>query len=768
MQEVYRSLAERREWTHAVLAALAIGTSSYTIVLAAQAIVKATRLVDLDLTTPAERFFYGSLPVIFSLAVPFTLASALFRTAKTAFVVAFSASSVANDSILADVVRISHDSAKIATRLRVTAVVCVISSIIITTFFRRHGRRYHAQGVTFFSRHWLSVSLLSAFAIILFSMIFATSDRAAVAIGTIPVVSLFTILFCLALSAVRIGFYKSGFSPVVTALLFALLFSLLGLNNNHLEVMTPLSQGKNLFDAAGPQLAFEQWYASRKDMDSFTNAKKPYPVFIIAAQGGGIYAAGQAALFLTRMQDRCPVFSQHIFAISSVSGGSIGSSFFASIPPDLIKNQSWEPCKFGEMPTGRLEERARAFTQSDLLSPVVASAIFPDLLQRFIPFPMRFTDRGKALDAALERAWSDSQHLAPNPFQQRFLDTWQPNSASPALMINSTDVNNGRRVLISPFAVDPVRASSDSQQSWFYETAEMKRALTEHSLKVPSVKEDLRLSQAVGISARFPWILPAAVVERGDENLQLVDGGYFDNSGIETTLDLIEDLIAIRQTYQANSFEIHLVTFTGFQYDTPAGWRGFDDVLAPVRALLSSRESRGALSYTKAATTPFFVCAGIPNCPPPPYDILPAATLDQQDLSLALGFELSDNSLNLIQAEVGDPSKCTAWSERDGDSQAAKRLTEHAYGNSCVACTVQYWLHGEQVPANVQYPCGSGSQPASLGKVPNHAGICLKKGKIQQGIFVEATTMVESEEERKMITTASSGSHHKMRQICPG
>ncbi|WP_340671948.1 hypothetical protein [Bradyrhizobium ottawaense] len=55
-----------------------------------------------------------------------------------------------------------------------------------------------------------------------------------------------------------------------------------------------------------------------------------YPVFIVAAQGGGIYAANNAARFLARMQDLCPAFRQHLFAISGVSGGSVGSAIFAA------------------------------------------------------------------------------------------------------------------------------------------------------------------------------------------------------------------------------------------------------------------------------------------------------------------------------------------------------------------------------------------------------------------------------------------------------
>lgn len=265
--------------------------------------------------------------------------------------------------------------------------------------------------------------------------------------------------------------------------------------------------------------------------------------------------------------------------------------------------------------------------------------------------------------------------------------------------------------MIAPFAITPVEPDAQSQLSWFYDTSDMKKALYDHS-PMQSVREDLQLSQAVGISARFPWILPAATVKRGDETLQLVDGGYFDNSGIETAVDLIEDLVAISQgSGGPRNFEIHLITDTGFAYDTPPGWRGLDDLLSPLRALLSAREARGSLSYTRAARARFFYCSYNPQCPPLPYDIMTVATLDQQDFGLALGFQLSKNSLNLIETQVGDPSKCSDWFARDENDEKTKRLVEFAYGNSCVPCTMQYWLRGEKgLPRSVKYPCAANTE----------------------------------------------------------
>jgi hypothetical protein len=689
MQEVYRSLLEGHNWPRAILAFFSLGCAAYTISVAAQAIVASATLEDLESITIGQRIFLSGLITILGLEIPFALAYALYKTAKAAFILAPSAFTA--NRILADLQGVTRANSVVAARLRMAAAMIMIISVILAFALRRtrklyriHTGSFHTTFARFLARHWMASSLFCILVFVFFSFLFASTSLPATVIGTIPVLSLFIIVSVVFLSTIRIGYYKADFSPIAALLIVAVLLSIFGWSDNHLEPTSLLAQPKSLLDASG---AFQEWLGSRADRAYFTARKQPYPVIIVAAQGGGTYAAAQAALFLSRMQDRCPNFSQHIFAISSVSGGTIGSAFFASLPSDVVKNQSWQECRFAETGMGPLESQARRFVGSDLLSSVIAAALFSDLLQRFLPFRIGSTDRGKALDRGLELAWSNSEQTgSTSPFNQMFLERWNPTSAAPALIINTTDVGNGRRVLISPFAINPIRLSSDSQLSWLYETSEMREGLATSSS--PVRKDDLRLSQAAGISARFPWLLPAAEVVRGKETLQLVDGGYFDNSGIESAFDLIEDLAELPGFDQQNpEFRVHLVLFTGFQYDAPQGWRGLGDLLTPVRALLSSRESRGAMSYNRLSLASYLGCLHPSGCLNP-YEIHTAATLDQEDLTLALALQMSNNSLDLIQAEIGDPHKCSSWNPPDGPAEL-KRLVNQVCGNSVTACEMQ-------------------------------------------------------------------------------
>ena len=92
---------------------------------------------------------------------------------------------------------------------------------------------------------------------------------------------------------------------------------------------------------SGVKNTFDAWVRGRHDRPPGEgDPAKPYPAFIISAEGGGIYAAAAASLFLAKLQDDCPGFAQHVFAISGVSGGAIGATVFqAHIPPSEQKDR---------------------------------------------------------------------------------------------------------------------------------------------------------------------------------------------------------------------------------------------------------------------------------------------------------------------------------------------------------------------------------------------------------------------------------------------
>jgi hypothetical protein len=256
------------------------------------------------------------------------------------------------------------------------------------------------------------------------------------------------------------------------------------------------------------------------------DCENPYPVYVVSSQGGGIYAAYHAAKALHVINTVIPEFRNHLFAISSVSGGSIGSAIF-------VNSLSCKP-----------EERSDAVDQffdkpRDPLAMIVASMLFGDLVQRFYLFPVPAWDRSLGLELAFEpnnvknngncidlsRPFYESQGV-PGPVAKKV--TRDPQSHIPFLVLNTTEVDNGRRYLISPFRIRPKYSDADFHEPWPNAPEQM------HVL-------DMRYSTAAGLSARFPLISPYGFFPE-QKMRRFIDGGLYDNSGAVTAKEIGDEL----------------------------------------------------------------------------------------------------------------------------------------------------------------------------------------------------------------------------------
>ena len=149
-------------------------------------------------------------------------------------------------------------------------------------------------------------------------------------------------------------------------------------------------------DRPNLEKAFLAWYADQDPGEK--ESGQPIPLVVVAAEGGASRAGLWTAVALERLQaavgkDRSSKFdgfSQHLFAISSVSGGSVGAvGWVASLQRPTCRGSS----RLSESPTTCLD----AFAGEDALSPPLAAMLFGDLIQRFWPWPV-FPDRARAGD----------------------------------------------------------------------------------------------------------------------------------------------------------------------------------------------------------------------------------------------------------------------------------------------------------------------------------------------------------------------------------
>jgi hypothetical protein len=346
--------------------------------------------------------------------------------------------------------------------------------------------------------------------------------------------------------------------------------------------------------------AFASWLSNRPDLKEYRG--KRYPIYIVAAEGGGQYAAVHASTILGRLQDLQPRFAQHTFAASGVSGGSLGLAVFSGLVQRYAVSCTEARCprarRFGTFTD--LAERYAAF---DVLSPTTLRSTTIDLVQLFLPLKIEGFDRATTLERKLEAAWMETvEHSRPrklpNPMAQPYSAHWDPAGIGPALVLNATEVETGRRIAVAPFSLTDLKAE---------------RAIDDlASLQDEMGGVGLAMSTAVVLSARFPIVSPAARYTSGSPSgrrvQHLVDGGYFDNTGIETALDILRhvkkhaELAELAQKHDLAGIDFRLLSITAEAPLLPPATvgAGLSGLLSPVRTMMTSIHSRRALTLRNA------------------------------------------------------------------------------------------------------------------------------------------------------------------------
>ena len=343
-------------------------------------------------------------------------------------------------------------------------------------------------------------------------------------------------------------------------------------------------------------------------------ASCPRPI-LVAAEGGGSRAAFFLASFLGALEDESldrrvnpsgRAFHQQLFAISGVSGGSVGAAIFVSalkaqpnqsverLKRALYRQKLWfrnlaaAGANAGGPENGAMtpnfltdfvsyKDSLQAALSNDFVSPIL-KAFFTRDVSLVSMFP-RVMDRAGVLEMAWEDSFDDvygtsrQTSLLSAPLQ---MAGPSPDSWTPLLFLNATSINTGRRVILTPIKTsDPMGTGRSMIFPDSYDFHEllcspypdpMTKAYPDISPVqwmagiIPSlvspvtacvdrkpVSVDIRLSTAASISARSPFVSPHANVRdrRAQITDSVVDGGYFDNSGVVTALNTARALKAL-------------------------------------------------------------------------------------------------------------------------------------------------------------------------------------------------------------------------------
>ncbi|WP_187830354.1 hypothetical protein [Siccirubricoccus phaeus] len=240
---------------------------------------------------------------------------------------------------------------------------------------------------------------------------------------------------------------------------------------------------------------------------------------VVANAGGASRAALWTAAVMGALETRLGMQpGQHLFAISGISGGALGSAAYVA-----TLDQSGLRCGATQEAGARDRrlQRLRKGLGQDFLAPPLAGLFLGDGVWRiFGPVSALAgwvglwpADRSVRLEQAWEAAFGeqDGAGLAAPLIARSVSKAGEP--LLPLLLTGGTHQESGRLAVTAP--------------------VDLRRALPEVIDVVATLDADLPFSVAASNSARFPYVTaPGLLRNRREEAFgQLVDGGYHDNQG---------------------------------------------------------------------------------------------------------------------------------------------------------------------------------------------------------------------------------------------
>ncbi len=243
------------------------------------------------------------------------------------------------------------------------------------------------------------------------------------------------------------------------------------------------------------------------------SASDSLPMILVATEGGGIRALNWTAGVLKQLSDAIPDFYEQVFSISAVSGGSVGATLFHTYYTDFSDSIQPPPDQF------------RAVIEADYLSNVTAALIYPEFIQALWPLPIPGFDRSRYLEDSWKNQYAHS--LKEGSLDTPFLDLWKGyHFYNPQLFLNASLVETGQKVIISSVKID---------STFFPDVIDFHQA----------TGVDIPIKTAASLGARFPYITSAGTIQdrQGKPWGNLVDGGYYENTGLGTSLQLLNTIL---------------------------------------------------------------------------------------------------------------------------------------------------------------------------------------------------------------------------------
>lgn len=293
---------------------------------------------------------------------------------------------------------------------------------------------------------------------------------------------------------------------------------------------------------------YRRWLETRL---SGVDSSRPFPVIIIATAGGGIRAAAWTTEMLYALNTALPGFNRHLFAISGVSGGGVGAATYLATLTGHRDSTTRRALRYDS--THLLAPLRRTISE-DLISPTAASMLFRGGVHNFMPIPVTALDRNRWLEDSYERSLLSDENtldsLTRQIIPQSFLGLWPSETQLrtdsldlPALLLNGAVAETGQKIIMTNLNLGRTNQVGNP----FYDVADF----------FASVRRDVPFKTATFLCARFPFVtsggkaygpLPNIETTCQSSKYHIIDGGYAENTGILTAVQLIKNLQRVSDT----------------------------------------------------------------------------------------------------------------------------------------------------------------------------------------------------------------------------
>jgi hypothetical protein len=449
----------------------------------------------------------------------------------------------------------------------------------------------------------------------------------------------------------------------------------------HAVRLRPVEASQKATDTVAPFSAENQFNAWYEQAAACRNGKGSgvIPMVFVAAAGGGIRAAYWTSAAMDRLAAASPCARSYTFALSGVSGGSLGLAAYTLT--------SWQPAGT------KSSDVVHKLAGENALAANIAALLYRDATHAFHGlnhiYDHRIGDRASVFERAWEQTWPGAQgwerELSSATRQNK--DTgWRP-----FLLMNGTDVVSGCRIAVAAHGITghasaderlrcqkPNIASGEAQ----FATATVDAAAFNDTANCATLDQGLRMSTAAHLSARFTYVSPSGTMygctkegQKDPPAISSIDGGYLEGSGLAALLELwsaVEPFVAAKnhdvtaKPKDKLSYVVPLVVLLDNHYSVQAPEPKIHPVNELVAPLIGNRARTTAARMATLQQAALVRFTGPPPGTPmqvaspalPTRSFLVAPRTEPQ-MAAPLGWVLSEMSMQSMRTQL-EPRKKTA------------------------------------------------------------------------------------------------------------